>query len=149
MLPIEPKDPLLTREEFKSLVFARSHNKCVFCGAPAVDAHHIMDRKLFIDGGYYLNNGVAVCGDHHWQCETTEITLPEVYRAAGIKKPTMPPGFEEEPRNYDKWGNKFLEPGGFELYRTGGPLKDDEGCLNALKRANLLWTLRDGEAVPR
>lgn len=142
MLPVKNPNPLLTRDEFKEEVFARSRGKCVFCAAAAVDAHHILDRKLFADGGYYLNNGAAVCADHHWQCETTEITLPEVYRAAGITSPVFPPGFESDPRAYDKWGNKFTNPGSMTLDRDGGPLKDDDGCRNALERANLLWTLR-------
>lgn len=137
-----PKNPLLTREEFREQVLARSHGKCVFCSSPAIDAHHILDRKLFEDGGYYLNNGAAVCEEHHWQCETTEIPIIQVYRAAGIQQPVFPAGFEAGPLAYDKWGNKFVEPGGIELYREGGPLKNDDGCRNALKRANLLWTLR-------
>ena len=30
-----------------------------------VDAHHIMDRRLWKDGGYYLSNGAALCSKHH------------------------------------------------------------------------------------
>ena len=147
MSDVPPEDELLSREEFKERVLVRSKGKCAFCSAPATDAHHILDRKLFNDGGYYLNNGVAVCEEHHWQCETTELTLPEVYRAAGIIKPTIPAGFEADPALYDKWGNRFVDPGSLELYRIGGPLRNDAGCRNALKRANLLWTVREPEEI--
>lgn len=34
---------------------------CVFCKKPATEVHHILDRKLFDDGGYYENNGASVC----------------------------------------------------------------------------------------
>ena len=43
---------LLTRDEFREGVFARDHNNCVICGEPAADAHHIVERRLFSDGGY-------------------------------------------------------------------------------------------------
>ena len=55
-------DKLLTREEFKKQVFAKTNGKCCVpgCNCDAVDAHHIMDRKLWKDGGYYITNGYAV-----------------------------------------------------------------------------------------
>jgi hypothetical protein len=42
---------LLTREEFKRQVFARDGH-CAFCQLPPVDAHHILERRLWPDGGY-------------------------------------------------------------------------------------------------
>lgn len=70
------KDPLLTREEFKKQVFARTDGKCCIpgCSCKAVDAHHIMDRKLWSDGGYYLSNGAALCEKHHLDAEHGNIT---------------------------------------------------------------------------
>lgn len=133
---------LLDPDEFQAQVLARSQGRCVFCGAPATDARHIFDRKLFADGGYYLENGAAVCAEHHVQCEVTEISLPEIYRAAGITEPVFPPGFERDARAYDKWGNRYLKPSALEPLREGGPLKHDIGCQRALERANLLWTLK-------
>ena len=49
----------------------RAHGRCVLCDAVAVDAHHVLDRKLYPDGGYYLGNGAAVCstrGLRHRYC---------------------------------------------------------------------------------
>lgn len=74
-------DKLLTREEFKKQVFARTKGKCCVpgCTCDAVDAHHIMDRKLWNDGGYYLSNGAALCEKHHWDAEKGIITPKNCY----------------------------------------------------------------------
>lgn len=67
---------LLTREEFKKQVFAKTNGKCCVpsCTCNAVDAHHILDRKLWKDGGYYLSNGAALCTKHHLDAEQGIIT---------------------------------------------------------------------------
>lgn len=98
---VEPK--LLTREQFKQQVFARDKNKCVFCELPAVDAHHIIDRKVWLDGGYYLDNGASVCEQHHIDCENSVITVEQVREACSIKHILVPPGFDKGVI-YDKWG---------------------------------------------
>lgn len=128
---------LLSREAFKAQVFARSKGRCVCCGAPSEAAHHIMDRKLFADGGYYLSNGAAVCESCHWRCETTEFSVQAVLAAAGLSDPLLPPGLRPE-LLYDKWGNQLLASG----LRLAGPLETDTGMRRALARANLLWTLQ-------
>jgi 5-methylcytosine-specific restriction endonuclease McrA len=49
------KHPLLTRDRFRESVLARDNHACVVCkrkGIP-LDAHHIIERRLFPDGGYY------------------------------------------------------------------------------------------------
>ncbi|KWA83726.1 hypothetical protein WL29_20375 [Burkholderia ubonensis] len=123
---------LLSRENFKRYVFLRAGGRCVFCPAPAVDAHHIIERKLFADGGYYLGNGAAVCDAHHWQCETTELSVADVRAAAGIQSPVLPAGFDAC-KTYDKWGNELHEGG----FRVAGPLAEDEGMLKALTRGRV------------
>lgn len=72
----EENDPLLTREEFRKRVLLKYNGKCCVpgCNCDAVDAHHIMDRKLWNDGGYYLSNGAALCSKHHLDAETGKIT---------------------------------------------------------------------------
>jgi hypothetical protein len=118
---------LLSREVFKHQVFERSGGACVFCGEPAVDAHHILERKLFEDGGYYLDNGAAVCNPCHWKCETTEYSVEQVRQASGIEQVCLPPGLASA-GTYDKWGNR-LWPSGL---RTLGALAQDDGMLRAL-----------------
>jgi 5-methylcytosine-specific restriction endonuclease McrA len=39
---------LMTRNEFRQAVFERDNYRCVICGDPAVDAHHIIERRLFV-----------------------------------------------------------------------------------------------------
>jgi len=82
----EDTDPLLTREEFKKQVFARTDGKCCVpgCNCKAVDAHHIMDRKLWKDGGYYLTNGAALCEKHHLEAEHGTITPIQCIDYMGI-----------------------------------------------------------------
>ena len=75
---------LLTRDEFREGVFKRDSHKCVMCKAPAVDAHHVLDRALLDDGGYYLNNGVSLCSEHHLDAEKTLISCDTLMEAAGI-----------------------------------------------------------------
>lgn len=130
---------LLTREAFKVAVLARSSGLCVFCQKPAVDAHHILERKLFSDGGYRLCNGAAVCARHHWDCETTVISTEEVRQACGIESICLPEGFDPAKR-YDKWGNEILPDGRLQA----GPLAEDVGMQRALKAGNKLWLLTFG-----
>lgn len=121
-------EKVLSREEFKRLVFARSGGRCVFCGVAAVDPHHVLERKLFPEtGGYFLSNGAAVCEAHHWDCETTKLSVEDVRKAAGINHAALPPGFDEG-QIYDKWGN-LVRPDGL---REPGRLFADTGARKAL-----------------
>lgn len=110
----------MTRDEFRQAVMARSFYRCVFCNDWATAAHHIMDRALFPDGGYDLDNGAALCDRHHWQAEDTSLSVATIRAAAGITRVVLPPGFG--PGTYDKWGNPILSSG----QRLRGPLWPDE-----------------------
>lgn len=128
---MEPK--LLTRDQFREGVFARDGHKCVFCGQPAQDAHHILERRLWPDGGYYLENGASVCGEHHIQCEQTTISVEAVRDACGIRKIVVPPHFYPD-HIYDKWGNPVLEDG----RRGKGELFLDESVQKVLTTGGVL-----------
>ena len=118
---------LLTRNEFKKQVFQRERNTCAFCSLPAVDAHHIIERRLWTDGGFYLNNGVAVCAEHHIECEKTNISIEHVREVCGIKKPIIPEHLYSD-QIYDKWGNIILPNG----TRLKGELFHDESVQKIL-----------------
>lgn len=125
---------LLSRDDFKRLVFARHHGRCAVCQTRAAeDAHHILDRKLFSDGGYYLDNGVAVCADCHWKCETTQISVATLLALIGQRAPRLPAGFRPG-LSYDKWGNALREDGS----RSPGPLMSDDGARKALAQGGFL-----------
>lgn len=57
------------RKIFKIIVFDRDGGKCKLCGLPAVDAHHVTDRKEMPNGGYVLSNGISLCSSCHWIAE--------------------------------------------------------------------------------
>lgn len=119
-------EPLLTRDEFREAVFARD-GRCVCCGSPYADAHHILERRLFPDGGYYLSNGAAVCGPCHVACESTDISVETLRERCGIAKPVLPTHLYDDQR-YDKWGNPILPSGA----RLRGELFFDESVQKAL-----------------
>lgn len=123
---------LLSREAFREGVFARDQHKCVFCGTPAVDAHHIIERRLWSDGGYYIDNGASVCTPCHLKCEMTVISVEEVREACGITKPIIPDHLYEDPM--DKWGNPILPNG----QRLRGELFFDESVQKILAEGGLL-----------
>lgn len=56
---------LLTRDNFRNSVFIRDNHRCVIYGNAGKDAHHIIERRLWNDGGYYLSNGATLCEVHH------------------------------------------------------------------------------------
>lgn len=128
---MEPK--LLTRDEFREAVFARDGHKCVFCDQPAADAHHIVERRLWGNGGYYLDNGASVCEEHHLQCEMTVISVEEVRAAAGITRVIVPDQFYPE-QPITKWGDYVLEDG----RRTRGELYYDASVQKILERGGVL-----------
>jgi len=129
---MEPK--LLSRDEFREGVFARDNHKCVFCKRTAaetpekkLDAHHILERRLWPDGGYYLDNGATVCEEDHMKCEETIYSVENVREMAGITKKVVPPHFYPD-HVYDKWGNPILEDG----RRGKGELFFDESVQKVL-----------------
>ena len=124
---------LLDRDTFRESVFKRDGHICVICGAPKKDAHHILERRLFPDGGYYLNNGASLCAKHHIEAEQTTLTCTEIREAAGITVVVIPPHFYEDVE-YDKWGNEILRNG----TRIKGELFEDESVQKILKQGNVL-----------
>lgn len=119
---------LLTREEFKKQVFLRDNNKCVVCRNAAVDAHHILERRLFVDGGYYIDNGASVCGECHLKCEQTVFSVEILREFCKITNKIIPEHLYPD-QIYDKWGNPILPNG----RRLMGELFDDPSVQKALK----------------
>lgn len=124
---------LLSRDHFRDAVFTRDAHQCVFCPAPAVDAHHILERRLFDDGGYYVDNGASVCGKHHLLCEQTVVSVEYVRQACHITKVVLPDHLYDD-AIYDKWGNEILANG----QRLRGELWHDESVQKVLQSAGLL-----------
>ncbi|MBK6616180.1 MAG: RNA ligase family protein [Ottowia sp.] len=123
---------LLSRDAFREGVFARDGGKCVLCDRPAADAHHILERRLFDDGGYYLDNGASVCAEHHLLCEQTVISVEAVREAAGITRIVLPEHLYEV--QIDKWANEVLPNG----QRLRGELWHDESVQKVLAAGGVL-----------
>lgn len=125
-------EKLLTRDEFREGTFKRDNHKCVICGAPAVDAHHIIERRLFTapeeKGGYFLSNGASLCEKHHIEAETTVLTCDEIRSKCGITNVIIPSHYYSD-IDYDKWGNILLPSG----TRLKGELFGDESVQKIIK----------------
>lgn len=135
-------DVLLTREAFRDKVFARDRYLCVVCGSTAQDSHHILERKLWSDGGYYADNGVSVCGPCHYAAEQTLLSCEELREKAGIRQTLLPPQLYRDVR-YDKFGNIILDNG----MRLKGELFEDESVQKVL--APVLHLFTDKVKAPR
>jgi hypothetical protein len=135
---------LLDRDTFRNGVFMRDKNKCVICGQPAQDAHHIIERRLFDDGGYYLANGASLCATCHIKAESTEISCEEIRTAAGITDIILPLHLYRD-NVYDKWGNIINING----TRLKGELFGDESVQKILKQGGVLSKFVDYVKYPR
>ncbi len=124
---------LLDRNTFRESVFERDNYTCINCGEPGQDAHHIIERRLFVDGGYYLENGATLCGKCHILAEETTLSCNEIREKIGIINLVLPDHFYFD-LNYDKWGNIILSNGN----RLKGELFDDESVQKILKQGGVL-----------
>lgn len=149
------KSLLLDRDSFRNAVFERDKYMCVICGAidvngPRLDAHHVVERRLFDDGGYYLDNGATLCDDMegrtgcHMKAEQTVISCEEVRRAAGIQRVVLPDHLYHD-LVYDKWGNIINQDG----TRTKGELFGDESVRKVLAAGGVMPLFRDRVKYPR
>lgn len=135
---------LLSRDAFREGVFARDDHRCVICREPAVDAHHILERRLWPDGGYYLDNGASLCEDHHLACEMTLISVEQVREAAGITRAVLPPHLYSD-LAYDKWANIVMPNG----TRLRGELFGDPSVQKILAAGGVLDLFSDRVKYPR
>lgn len=119
---------LLSREEFRQKVFERDNSRCVICNSPATDAHHIIERKLWNNGGYYLDNGASLCDTHHKYAEESIIDPEFIRKRAGIMDIILPNGLDSN-TVYDKWG-KIKYPRTYHLPWSPGRTKDDRVLQN-------------------
>lgn len=135
---------LLTRDKFREAVFERDNNLCVICFKPAQDAHHIIERKLWFDGGYYLDNGASLCGDCHIDAESTDLSCEEIREAIGIKNILLPDGYYSD-HIYTKWGDVVLPNGN----RMKGPLFNDGSVQKILQHGSNYSLYTDYVKYPR
>lgn len=140
------KHELLTRDKFRESVFERDNYKCVMCGDFAVDAHHIMERRLFNNDtfGYFIDNGASLCSCCHILAEQTLISPQELRDKIDIKNIILPPHLYRD-AEYDKWGNEILQNG----MRLKGELFYDESVQKILKEGDVLNSFSNYIKYPR
>lgn len=99
-----------SRQSFRTSVFEREDNQCIvpWCDEDADDAHHIIERDLWSDGGYILQNGVGVCNHHHQYAEANVIPPQSFWMWIGIDEPVLPESVETWQVN--KWGRELDSP---------------------------------------
>lgn len=124
---------LLSRQDFTNAVMKRDGGRCLCCPAAATAAHHIIERLLFHDGGYYLDNGASLCDDHHMEAEMTLLEVERLRDLAGIRTVVVPAHMSPD-EVVDKWGNPILKDG----RRIRGELFHTEQVQKILGRAGLL-----------
>lgn len=135
---------LLTRDEFREAIFKRDRYECVICQAPAVDAHHIVERRLWPDGGYYMMNGASLCSRCHLLAESTFYSCEEIREYAKIRITLLPPHLYHDAR-YDKWGNILLDDGTL----SPGELFYDKSVQKAMDFSPLLNIVKKYVKHPR
>lgn len=124
---------LLSRDEFRNGCLIRDGHKCVICGNKEnLSVHHIMERRLFENGGYYFSNGITLCEQHHIEAEQTLIDPSKFYEILGVER-VLPDNLYEE-FQYTKWGDIILP----NKARLKGPLFNDESVQKVLKSGGVL-----------
>lgn len=130
---------LLSRDEFRAAVLGRHGGRCCVpgCGHSAEDAHHIIERRLWVDGGYYLANGAALCGrngqGHHIDAKRTLLAANDLRRWSGINEVLLPEHLVAD-ADYDAWGNEIRPDGS----RSPGELFWEPQVQRLLGEADLL-----------
>jgi len=113
----------MTRQEFREKCVKRDGGQCLVpgCGAEVTtdpdgpgEVHHIIERKLWNDGGYIPDNGACVCNEHHRLAEENIIPPQAFWRWAGVKDVPLPSLSGSTTEQYgnaiNKWGESLEEP---------------------------------------
>ena len=125
---------LYDRDTFRQKCLERDNYSCVICKSKEnLSVHHIIERRLFKDGGYFLDNGASLCEKHHLEAEMTTLECSDIREACGISRVAIPEHLYKE-AEYDKWGNEILKNG----QRLQGELFWDESVQKILKIGNIL-----------
>ena len=98
----------MNRADFRQTVFERDDGQCLvpWCLRNAEDAHHIIERAEWDDGGYFPNNGASVCHKHHKAAEKNWIP-PQAFWKWDNLDPVTP---DEMDHDVNKWGEPFETP---------------------------------------
>lgn len=110
----------MTRNDFRQACVQRDDGECLIptCDKPVTtdpegpgEVHHIIERKLWDDGGYFPDNGACVCNEHHRLAEDNVIPPQAFWQWADLPK-TLPVSVDSEEHgwNVNKWGEPLEYP---------------------------------------
>ena len=117
---------LLSRDDFRNAVLNRDNHTCIIpgCRKPAVDAHHIIERKLWqVEsefGGYFINNGASLCGEHHIAAEKNFFPPQYLWQLLKVNDPIRPKSFRMN-TDYNKWGTALKMPNRYRIKYPSTP----------------------------
>lgn len=108
----------MSRSDFREACVSRDGGKCLVPSCDEIvtaepdsdgEVHHVIERKLWDDGGYIPRNGACVCNDHHRLAEENVIPPQAFWRWAGIEDPPLPDSVaaKHHANDVNKWG-EFL-----------------------------------------
>lgn len=113
----------MSRHEFRAACVDRDGGTCIVptCDSPVTtspdgpgEVHHIIERKLWDDGGYLPENGVCVCNDHHQLAEQNVIPPQAFWRwSEQTERVHLPRGCTDlvkSDTDIDKWGDDLDQP---------------------------------------
>lgn len=100
---------LLSRRRFRENCLTRDRSRCVipWCTESADEVHHIIERSIWPNGGYYERNGASVCNRHHQVAERNDIPPQAFWQWIGVE-PLVPE--EYDTFDINKWGDEFETP---------------------------------------
>lgn len=107
----------MSRRDFRELCVERDNQQCVvpWCDEPVLqspdkkgEVHHIIERKLWENGGYIEDNGASVCNYHHRLAENDIIPPQAFWMWIGIENPPLPDDVSS--MGVDKWGQSIEMP---------------------------------------
>lgn len=113
----------MNRADFREACVSRDGGKCLVpdCDSTVVsepdgpgEVHHIIERKLWDEGGYVPENGACVCNEHHRLAEDNVIPPQAFWRwTEQIENVLLPDGLTDLHSNQtdiDKWGEQLEYP---------------------------------------
>lgn len=75
----------MNRKEWAEAVKARDGGLCVICGAPGVNAHHVLSEVLFPGVAHDVDNGVTLCRlCHRWAHRGVFQNIPKRKHPASV-----------------------------------------------------------------
>jgi hypothetical protein len=105
------------RSRFREACVERDGGECVvpWCKEAVTpdpsgpgEQHHVLERKLWKDGGYIPENGASVCNTHHRYAETNHIPPQAFWRWIGVDEPVVPEPCDS--LHVNKWGEPLDTP---------------------------------------